>query len=145
MSRRSCLTNLLEYLEVLTSLVDAGHSVDVIYLDFAKAFDNPQWQVISVRLSFHMADAVQCRQVQSPTHRGATSKVLLHNGRPCTSWGCPGGNNCRKGCGCPHPQPPHLEYAIQSWNPWCQSDVDLLENVQKRALRMASGLKGNAY
>ena len=39
MSRKSCLTNLLEYLEVLTSLVDAGHSVDVIYLDFAKAFD----------------------------------------------------------------------------------------------------------
>ena len=39
MSGRSTLTNLLEYLEVLTKLVDDGHSVDILYLDFAKAFD----------------------------------------------------------------------------------------------------------
>ena len=39
MQGRSCLTNLLEYLEVLTKLVDEGHSVDVVYLDFSKAFD----------------------------------------------------------------------------------------------------------
>ena len=38
-SGRSCLTNLLEYLEKLTKLVDEGHSVDIVYLDFAKAFD----------------------------------------------------------------------------------------------------------
>ena len=38
-SGRSCLTNLLEYLETLTRLVDEGHSVDIVYLDFAKAFD----------------------------------------------------------------------------------------------------------
>ena len=36
---KSCLTNLLEYLETLTKLVDEGHSADVVYLDFAKAFD----------------------------------------------------------------------------------------------------------
>ena len=36
---RSCLTNLLEYLNLLTRLVDEGHSVDVLYLDFSKAFD----------------------------------------------------------------------------------------------------------
>ena len=40
---------------------------------------------------------------------------------------------------------PHLEYAIQSWNPWYQTDIDILENVQKRALKMVSGLKGNTY
>ena len=39
MSGRSCLTNLLEYLEALTKWVDSGESVDVVYLDFAKAFD----------------------------------------------------------------------------------------------------------
>ena len=33
------LTNLLGYLEVLTKLIDEGHSVDVVYLDFSKAFD----------------------------------------------------------------------------------------------------------
>ena len=36
---RSCLTNLLEYLETLTDLIDQGHCVDVFYLDFSKAFD----------------------------------------------------------------------------------------------------------
>ena len=39
MSGRSTLSNLLEYLEELTKLVDDGHSVDIVYLDFAKAFD----------------------------------------------------------------------------------------------------------
>ena len=39
MAGRSTLSNLHEYLEELTKLVDQGHSVDIVYLDFAKAFD----------------------------------------------------------------------------------------------------------
>ena len=39
MNSKSCQTNLLEYLDTLTSLVDQGYDIDVIYLDFAKAFD----------------------------------------------------------------------------------------------------------
>ena len=39
MSKRSCVSNLLQYLETITKLVDEGNCVDVIYLDFAKAFD----------------------------------------------------------------------------------------------------------
>ena len=39
MSGRSCLTNLLEYLEELTKLMDTGKAVDIVYLDFAKAFN----------------------------------------------------------------------------------------------------------
>ena len=39
MSGRSCLTNLLNFMEEVTSELDNGNSVDVIYLDFAKAFD----------------------------------------------------------------------------------------------------------
>jgi hypothetical protein len=39
MRRRSTMTNLLEYLEKLTSMVDSGQDVDVVYLDFSKAFD----------------------------------------------------------------------------------------------------------
>ena len=40
---------------------------------------------------------------------------------------------------------PHLEYSIQSWNPWTAADVDLLEAVQKKAIRMISGLQGRTY
>ena len=37
--RKSTLTNLLSYLEKLTKIMDEGNSIDIIYLDFSKAFD----------------------------------------------------------------------------------------------------------
>ena len=39
MSGRSTATSMLVYMEALTRLLDGGHTVDVLYLDFAKAFD----------------------------------------------------------------------------------------------------------
>ena len=36
---KSCSTNLLEFFEFVTYQVDRGNAVDVVYLDFAKAFD----------------------------------------------------------------------------------------------------------
>ena len=36
---RSCLTNVLCFFEEITKWVDEGSPVDVIYLDFQKAFD----------------------------------------------------------------------------------------------------------
>ena len=39
----------------------------------------------------------------------------------------------------------HLEYAVQAWCPWTQADKNLLESVQKRAVRMVSGLSGRGY
>jgi hypothetical protein len=36
---RSCTTNLLEFFEPITEACDKGKSADIIYLDFAKAFD----------------------------------------------------------------------------------------------------------
>ena len=40
---------------------------------------------------------------------------------------------------------PHLETCIQAWSPWTKTDIDLLESVQQRAVRMCSGLKGKTY
>ena len=39
MRGRSCLTNLLTYMEGATRMLDEGKNVDIICLDFAKAFD----------------------------------------------------------------------------------------------------------
>ena len=36
---QSCLTNILVFLEKITDWVDQGDMVDVVFLDFAKAFD----------------------------------------------------------------------------------------------------------
>ena len=35
----SCLTNLLEFYEAVSDWVDEGKEVDIVYLDFKKAFD----------------------------------------------------------------------------------------------------------
>ncbi|KAJ7411672.1 RNA-directed DNA polymerase from mobile element jockey-like protein [Pitangus sulphuratus] len=38
-SGRSCLTNLISFYDKMTNLVDEGKALDVVYLDFSKAFD----------------------------------------------------------------------------------------------------------
>ena len=40
---------------------------------------------------------------------------------------------------------PILEYSVQAWSPWMCKDVKKLEDVQRRAVRMTSGLKGVTY
>ena len=48
--KKSCLTNLLEFLEVTTNFLDIGEPVDVLYLDFAKAFDKVPHQRLLYKL-----------------------------------------------------------------------------------------------
>ena len=40
---------------------------------------------------------------------------------------------------------PHLEYAVQAWCPWTEADINLIESVQQRAIKMVSGLKSTSY
>ena len=40
---------------------------------------------------------------------------------------------------------PHLEYANQVWCPYLVKDIEMVENVQRRATRMIAELKGLAY
>ena len=45
---KSCLTNLLEFFESVTRMLDEGKPVDVVYLDFQKAFDKvPHRRLVS--------------------------------------------------------------------------------------------------
>ena len=39
MSNKSCVTNLLEFLETVRDFVDKGYNLDLIYLDFSQAVD----------------------------------------------------------------------------------------------------------
>ena len=50
---RSCLTNLLTFLEEVTKAIDQGIPVDVIYLDFSKAFDKVPHQRLLGKLRAH--------------------------------------------------------------------------------------------
>ena len=47
---RLCLKNLLEYTEIISKWVDDGSPVDVIYLDFQKAFDKVPHQRLLIKL-----------------------------------------------------------------------------------------------
>ena len=40
---------------------------------------------------------------------------------------------------------PHLEFASQAWSPWLLKDIETLEKVQRRAIGMVSGLRGQTY
>ncbi len=40
---------------------------------------------------------------------------------------------------------PHLEFAVPARSPWQEGDKEVLEKVQKRAVKMISGLEGQTY
>ena len=49
----SCTTNLLEFLEAVTKAVDNGEPVDVVFLDFAKAFDKVPKKRLTEKMRAH--------------------------------------------------------------------------------------------
>lgn len=50
---KSCLTNLLLFLEDVTKAIDQGNPLDVIYLDFSKAFDKVPHQRLLCKIEHH--------------------------------------------------------------------------------------------
>jgi len=51
--KTSCLTNLLVFMKKVTDYMDSGFPVDVIYLDFQKAFDKVPHRRLLMKLSAH--------------------------------------------------------------------------------------------
>ncbi|CAM4531390.1 unnamed protein product [Caretta caretta] len=43
---KSCQTSLISFFHRVTDLVDKGHAVDIIYLDFSKAFDTVPYDIL---------------------------------------------------------------------------------------------------
>ena len=48
---KSCVTNLLESVDIITEVVNQGYLVDLIFLDFAKAFDKVCHRALLLKLN----------------------------------------------------------------------------------------------
>ncbi|KAK4828082.1 LOW QUALITY PROTEIN: hypothetical protein QYF61_023142, partial [Mycteria americana] len=62
---RSCLTNLISFYDKVTRLVDEGKAVDVVYLDFSKAFDTVSHSILLEKLAAHGLDRCTLRWVKN--------------------------------------------------------------------------------
>ncbi|CAM4643115.1 unnamed protein product [Caretta caretta] len=62
---RSCLTNLIAFYDEITGSVDEGKAVDVLYLDFSKAFDTVSHSILVSKLKKYGLDECTIWWVES--------------------------------------------------------------------------------
>ncbi|PKU45468.1 rna-directed dna polymerase from mobile element jockey-like [Limosa lapponica baueri] len=62
---RSYLTNLISFYDKVTCLVDEGKAVDVVYLDFSKAFNTVFHSILLEKLAAHGLDGNTLHWVQN--------------------------------------------------------------------------------
>ncbi|RMC14886.1 hypothetical protein DUI87_07063 [Hirundo rustica rustica] len=81
---RSCLTNLIPFYNQMTCLVDAGKAVDVVYLDFSKAFDTVSHSILLDKLAARGLDRSALRWVRNWLD-GQAQRVVVNSA--ASSWG----------------------------------------------------------
>ncbi|CAM5084709.1 unnamed protein product [Eretmochelys imbricata] len=62
---KSCLTNLIAFYDEITGSVDEGKAVDVLFLDFSKAFDTVSHSILASKLKKYGLDQWTTRWIES--------------------------------------------------------------------------------
>jgi hypothetical protein len=69
MPGKSCASNLVTFMDFVTKAIDYGESVDIFYLDFAKAFDKVPSQKLIRKLIATGVDANIVRWIKKLAQR----------------------------------------------------------------------------
>jgi len=80
---KSCLTNLIAFYDSMTSWVDEGRAVDVVCLDFSKAFDTVSHNILLGKVRKCGLDEWSVRWIENWLN-GRTQRVVIS--RPESSW-----------------------------------------------------------
>jgi len=62
---KPCLTNLIAFYDDMTGWVDEGRAVDVVYLDFSKAFDTVSHNILLGKLRKCGLDELSVRWIEN--------------------------------------------------------------------------------
>ena len=73
---KSCLTNLIAFYDGMTAWIDEGGAVDVVYLDFIKAFDTVSHNILLGKLRKCGLDEWSVRWTENWL-RGRTQSVVI--------------------------------------------------------------------
>ena len=80
---RSCATNLIEFFDAVTEAVDSGSGVDIVFLDFAKAFDKVPINRLMAKLKVHGIEGKVWHLIQTWLS-GRRQRVVLNGTK--SSW-----------------------------------------------------------
>ena len=78
----SCLTSLISFYDQVTHLVDEGKAVDVVYLDFSKAFDTISHSILQEKLAAHGLDRCTLCWVKNWLD-GRAQRVVVNGVKVC--------------------------------------------------------------
>ncbi|GAB0180640.1 mitochondrial enolase superfamily member 1 [Grus japonensis] len=78
---KSCLTNLIAFYDGMTGWVDEGRAVDVVYLDFSKAFDTVSHNILVSKLRKSGLDEQSVRCIENWLN-GRAQRVMINGTQP---------------------------------------------------------------
>ncbi|KAK4828009.1 hypothetical protein QYF61_022786 [Mycteria americana] len=165
MKGRSCLTNLISFYDKMTHLVDEGKALDVVYVDFSKAFDTVSHSILLDKLAAHGLDGRTLRWVKNWLNGQAQRVVngVKSSWKPVTS-GVPQGSGlglgeewlesclAEKDLGVladswlnMSQQFAQVAKKANIWAPHYKRDIEVLEHVQRRATKLVKGMENKSY